>query len=67
MSTTSNYLQMLEVRVISNGVNIAIGNPASQSTDYAFANDNNFEASLAVDANMSTFSHTVIQMQEHGG
>lgn len=58
ISTTSDALQMMEVRVISNGINVAIGKPAYQSSDYIRPNGETIQASLAVDGDLSTFSHS---------
>ena len=49
---------MMEVRVISNGVNVAIGKPASQSSDFVNYNGTVLYASYAVDGDVATFSHT---------
>lgn len=57
-STTGSSLQIMEVRVISNGVNVAIGKPAEQSSSYIRPNGEVIKASLAVDGDLSTFSHT---------
>ena len=44
--------------MISNGVNVAIGKPASQSSDFVHNNGSVFYASYAVDGDLTTFSHT---------
>ena len=49
---------MMEVRVISNGVNVAIGKSASQSSDFVNYNGTVLYASYAVDGDVATFSHT---------
>ena len=46
---------MFEVRVLSSGINVALGKSSSQSSTF-----NNFGPSLAVDGKNSTFSHTNI-------
>ena len=52
-ATTKNQLNMFEVKVFSQGVNIAPEGNAAQS--YTLSN---FEASRAIDNNEITFSHT---------
>ena len=46
---------MFEVRVLSSGINVALGKSSSQSSTF-----NNFGPSLAVDGKNNTFSHTNI-------
>ncbi|KAL3778345.1 hypothetical protein HJC23_013805 [Cyclotella cryptica] len=52
-STTGEQLQMFEFQVFSSGINIAPGKTAIQSSSYS-----GFYASLAIDGNLNTFSHT---------
>ena len=55
--TTNNYIYLREVEVFNNeGVNVALGKTASQSSTLKDGNSN--IASLAVDGNRNTFSHT---------
>jgi hypothetical protein len=52
-SLTGVQLQMFEVQVFSNGMNVAEGKPARQSSTFG-----NLKASRAVDGKGNTFSHT---------
>jgi hypothetical protein len=52
-STTGEYIQVFEVKVISSGVNVAKDGHATQSSTFK-----PFNASYAVDNKPSTFSHT---------
>ncbi|KAL3794097.1 hypothetical protein ACHAWO_010948 [Cyclotella atomus] len=52
-STTGEYIQVFEVKVISSGVNVAKDGHATQSSTFK-----PFNASNAVDNKPSTFSHT---------
>ena len=56
--TTNNYIYLREVEVFNNeGVNVALGKTASQSS--TLMDNGIFKiASLAVDGNRNTFSHT---------
>ena len=56
-STTGNSIQMFEVLVMSNGLNVATGKIASQSSSWiAPWNGKSFDASRAVDGNEGKWS-----------
>ena len=55
-SITGEPIAIFEIEVMSSGVNVAEGSTASQSS--TFKNKPQFEASSAVDGDLSSFSHT---------
>jgi hypothetical protein len=56
---TTVYIHLFELQIMDkNGVNIAVGKAASQSSTY-YENGVAMTASRAVDSDLSTFSHTV--------
>jgi hypothetical protein len=56
---TDNYIYLREVEVFNNeGVNVAKGKPATQSSTLNDKHSNTNKAELAVDGKFDTFSHT---------
>jgi hypothetical protein len=59
-STNGTYIHIFELQALSSlGINVAQGKSASQSSTYVTpASGESFPASLAIDGNTNTFSHT---------
>jgi hypothetical protein len=57
-ASTDQQIQVFEVKVVSEGVNVAMEKSTHQSSTFSSAAGKNFVSDLAVDGNLYTFSHT---------